>query len=294
MKAALDTGANFWNGGTFYGPPNANSITLLKAYFDAYPEDREKIVISIKGGLAANMVPDGSPETVQKEVKDCLQAMGIKSLDIFECARVDPKVPVETTVKALADLVKAGKLRGIGLSEVKAETIRRAHKVHPIAVVEIELSLWATESLRNGVVSNCAELDIPLVAYSPIGHGFLTGQIKSVDDIPADDMRRTFPRFQPENFSKNLDLVHELERLAKKKACTPAQLAISWVRSLSGTGGRGVIIPIPGATTAERVQENSKTVEMTEADHAEIDDILAKTDVIGGRYGGAIAALSDG
>ncbi len=276
------------------GPPKYNSLVLLDRYFDQYPEDLDKVVVSIKGGLGRNLAPDGSPQGVRRSVDNTLAGLGKKSLDIFECARVDPKTPIETTIKTLAEYVEAGKLHGISLSEVKAETIRRAHKIHPISAVEIELSLWATEPLTNGVVDTCAELDIPIVAYSPIGRGFLTGQIKSVDDIPADDMRRHFPRFQPKNFERNIQLVHELEKLANNKGCTPAQLAISWVRSLSETNGRGVIIPIPGATTAERVQENTQHVDLTEADLEEIQEVLDKAEVVGGRYGGAGAALMNG
>lgn len=295
MKAALDNGCNFWNGGEFYGTPEYNSLHLLRRYFTEYPDDADKVVLSIKGALGANLMPDGSPDGVRRSVDACLAGLaGTKTLDIFECARVDPRTPIETTIETLAEYVRAGKLGGISLSEVKAETIRRAHKVHPIVAVEVEISLWATEPLSNGIVDTCAELGIPVVAYSPIGRGFLTGQIKSLDDIPENDFRRHFPRFQPQNFSKNLELVAELEQLAQKKGCTPAQLAISWVRSLSETGGRGVIIPIPGATTAERVEENSKHVELTDGDLKEIQDILAKFEVSGDRYGGPGATFMNG
>lgn len=185
MKAAVNSGSNLWNGGEFYGTPEYNSLHLLNRYFTKYPEDADSVVLSIKGGLR-NMAPDGSPEGIRASVDNTLKLLnGKKTLDIFECARVDPKTPIETTIAALAEYVKAGKIKGIGLSEVKAETIRRAHKVHPIAAVEVEISLWATEPLSNGVVDVCAELGIPVVAYSPIGRGFLSGQIKKVEDIPG-------------------------------------------------------------------------------------------------------------
>ena len=294
MRAALRSGANCWNGGELYGTPDYNSLHLLHRYFAKYPEDAEKVVLNIKGAIK-NMQPDCSPEGVRTSVENCLKELGgKKTLDIFECARVDPKVPIETSISALATFVKDGKIKGIGLSEVRAETIKRAHKVHPIAAVEVELSLWATEGLTNGVVDTCAELGIPILAYSPIGRGFLTGQIKSLNDIPEDDFRRHLPRFQPENFSKNLDLVYELEKLAKKKACTPAQLAIGWVMSLSQTEGRGVIIPIPGATTEERVLENAKAIRLSKDDLEEIREILDKAVIVGGRYGGPVAAWQDG
>lgn len=295
MKAALNTGANFWNGGEFYGPPTSNSLQLLNRYFTKYPEDAEKVLLNIKGGITPELRPDGSEEGVRRSVDNCLKLLGgKKTLDIFECARVDPNTPIETTIAALAALVREGKIKGISLSEVRAETIRRAHKVHTICAVEVEFSLWSTEILSNGVAATCAELGIPIVAYSPLGRGFLTGQIKSVDDIPEGDLRRHLPRFQPDVFPKNLELVTELEKLAKKKGCKPGQLGLAWVKSMSGKAGLPIIIPIPGATTEERVVENSKDVELTKEDLEEIDGILSKTVVIGDRYGGAMKAMMDG
>lgn len=295
MRTALSHGANFWNGGEFYGTPDYNSLHLLSRYFEKYPADAEKVVLSIKGGLSANMVPDGSEKNVRRSVDACLAMLeGKKKLDIFECARVDPKTPVETTVEVLATYVKEGKLGGISLSEVKAETIRRAHKVHPICSVEVELSLWSTEILTNGVAATCAELGIPVVAYSPLGRGFLTGEIKSRSDLGEGDMRRRMPRFQDDVFDKNLKLVDELQKLAKKKNCTGAQLALAWVRQLSGAEGMPVIIPIPGATTEERVIENMKDVTLDKADMDEINEILGKTEIHGARYPVALQHLCDG
>ena len=165
MKTALAHGANFCNGGEFYGTPSYNSMTLLKQYFTENPADAEKVVLSIKGGITPQMRPDGSPGGVKRSVDAVLEQLGgTKFLDLFECARVDPNTPIETTMGALAEYVKAGKLGGISLSEVKAETIRRAAKVHPIAAVEVEFSLWATDILENGVAEACAELGIPIVA----------------------------------------------------------------------------------------------------------------------------------
>ena len=295
MKAALDTGANFWNGGEFYGTPEYNSLHLLNRYFTKYPEDAEKVVLSIKGGIGANMRPDGSEEGVRRSVDNCIKLLGgRKTLDIFECARVDPNTPIETTIAALAACVKEGKIKGISLSEVRAETIRRAHKVHPICGVEVEFSLWATDILSNGIAATCAELGIPIVAYSPLGRGFLTGDIKSFGDLPDGDMRKMLPRFQPDVFSKNLELVTELEKVAKKKGCKPGQLAMAWVKSFDGKPGMPTVIPIPGATTEERVVENSKDVTLTKEDLEEIDGILSKTVVIGDRYPGALNALCNG
>jgi len=295
MRAALAAGANFWNGGELYGTPEHNSLHLLNRYFTEYPEDAEKVVISIKGCAGPNFVPDGSEEGVRRSVDNCVKLLGgKKTLDLFQCARVDPKTPIETIIAALAACVKEGKIKGISLSEVRAETIRRAHKVHPICGVEVEFSLWATDILTNGVAATCAELGIPIVAYSPLGRGFLTGDIKSVDDLPEGDRRRMMPRFQPDVFPKNLELVTELEKLAKKKGCKPGQLGLAWVKSFNGKPGMPTIIPIPGATTEERVVENSKDVSLTKEDLDEIDDILSKTVVIGERYPRAHLALCNG
>lgn len=295
MKAALSTGANFWNGGEFYGTPEHNSLHLLNRYFTEYPEDAEKVVISIKGGLGSNMWPDGSKENVRRSVDNCIKLLdGKKTLDIFECGRVDPKTPIETTMEALAACVKEGKIKGISLSEVRAETIRRAHKVHPICAVEVEFSLWATDILSNGVAATCAELGIPIVAYSPLGRGFLTGEIKSIDDLAKDDHRRRLPRFQPDVMPKNLQLVTELEKLAKKKDCKPGQLGMAWVKSFNGKPGMPTIIPIPGATTEERVVENSRDVSLTKEDLEEIDGILSQTVIVGDRYPGVLNELCNG
>lgn len=296
MQTALSTGANFWNAGELYGTPSYNSLHLLKQYFSEHPSDAEKVVISIKGGIdPVKHAPDGTEEGVRRSMDNCLAGLdGKKFLDIFECARVDPNTPIETTIGALAKYVKEGKLGGMSLSEVKAETIRRAAKVHPIAAVEVELSLWCTDILENGIAATCAELDIPVVAYSPLGRGFLTGEIKKIEDLPEDDMRRRFPRFQPENFGKNVEMVTELEKLAKKKGYTPAQLALAWVKQLSGKKGMPVIIPIPGATTEKRVIENMKDVELNVDDLSEINEILKKSPVIGDRYGPPYAHLMNG
>lgn len=175
MRASLKYGANFWNGGELYGTPERNSLHLLNEYFSKYPEDAEKVVLSIKGGLKrGEMAPDGSEANVQRSIDECLRVLdGKKSLDLFECARVDPNTPIETTIAAINKYVKAGKLGGISLSEVGEQTIRKAAKVAKISAVEVEFSLWATDILTNGVAKACSELHIPIIAYSPIGRGFL-------------------------------------------------------------------------------------------------------------------------
>lgn len=296
MKAALDNGANFFNGGELYGTPERNSLHLLREYFEKYPGDAKKVVLSIKGGLVkGGMKPDGSPENVRRSIDECLtQLAGTKKLDLFECARVDPQTPIEVTMRTADEYVQAGKLGGISLSECSAETIRRAARVAKISAVEVEYSLWATEIQDNGVLKTCGELGIPIVAYSPLGRGFLTGQVKSRDDLAEDDHRRHLPRFSEENFPKNLDLIHQLEKLAKRKGCTPGQIGIAWVKAQSERDGNPVIIPIPGATTVERVKENLVDVDLSENDLKEIDSILASAEIHGERYHGPTNALNFG
>ncbi|KAI9691889.1 MAG: Pyridoxine 4-dehydrogenase [Bathelium mastoideum] len=286
MKAAINQGAIFWNGGEFYGPPERNSLHLLNEYFTQNPGDADKIILNIKGGVnLSTMTPDGTSEGVRRSMDACLRTLdGKKKIDMFECARVDDKTPIEVTIRALAEYVKEGKLGGIALSEASAETIRRAAKVHPIACVEVEYSLWALEIVDNGVAQACKENNIPIVAYSPLGRGILTGQIKSVNDLPEDDLRRRFPRFQPDVFDTNIKLVDEVVELAKKKGCKPGQLAVGWILKNSGRDGMPEIVPIPGATTEERVQENSKVVELTDTEFEEINAVISRIPIQGDRY----------
>lgn len=165
MRAALDSNCNFWNGGEFYGPPDNNSLTLLKKYYEKYPDDAEKVLLNIKGGMKPGLEPDGNPEFVKKSVAHCQEMLGGKGrIDMFECARVDPNVPLAQTLGALAELVDEGKIGGIAISEVNANTIREASKITKILAVEIELSLWSTDPLTNGVAEVCAELNIPILA----------------------------------------------------------------------------------------------------------------------------------
>jgi len=286
MRAALANGMNFWNGGEFYGPPTYNSMVLLERYFEKYPEDADKVVLSIKGAVGTTgHGPDASPEGIRRSMDNVLKQLnGRKKLDIFECARRDPKVPLEVTFGVLQkEYIDTGKLGGISLSEVRAETIHEAVKLVKVAAVEVELSLWSTDVLDNGVAAACAQYGIPMIAYSPIGRGMLTGQIKRIEDVP-EGFARLVPRFQPGNFEINLQLVQQVEKLAEKKGCTTAQLAISWTRNLSRRPNMPTIIPIPGATTAARVVENSKEIDLTDDEMAEIDATLAKFEVSGGRY----------
>ena len=283
MKTALASGSNFWNGGEFYGTVENNSLHLLHDYFTKYPEDADKIVLSIKGGAEPGTFnPTGDRAGITRSVEECLRVLdGKKKIDIFECGRVDLKVPIEETVGYIAEFVKAGKIRGIGLSEVSAATIRRAASVHPIAAVEVEFSLFSTDIQTNDVASTCAELGIPIVAYSPLGRGFLTGQIKPQGELTP--QQKFSPWFQEENFDKNLARVEKIKKVAEKKGCTPAQLAIGWVRAHSGTKEFPTTIPIPGATSVGRVEENMKDVQLMVNELKEIDEILATMPVQGQR-----------
>lgn len=294
MKAALESGSNFWNGGEFYGHPEANSLHLLHDYFTKYPEDAEKVVLSIKGGmLPGTRTPTGDKAGVTRSIEECLKILdGTKTIDIFQCGRVDPNVRIEETVAHIAEFVRAGKVGGIGLSEVAASTVRRAAAVHPIAAVEVEFSMFTTDIQTNGVAATCAELGIPIVAYSPLGRGFLTGQIKSFSDVSEIQLRS--PRFQEENFHKNIELAETIKKVAGKKGCTPAQLAIGWVRAYSDTEGNPTIIPLPGATAVIRVQENMKDVQLTTEELKEIEGILAAMPVQGSRVPKFLQALTWG
>ncbi|KAJ5158859.1 uncharacterized protein N7500_008510 [Penicillium coprophilum] len=287
LNTTLELGANFWNAGELYGTAEYNSLHLLNKYFTKYPENAEKVVLSVKGGLkVGELVPDCSEKNIRRSVDESLRLLdGKKKLDIFECARQDPKVPVEETVRVLAQYVKEGKIGGIGLSEVDAETIRRAHKVHPIAAVEVEMSLWSTDILHNDIAKTCAELEIPVVAYSPLGRGVLTGAVTSLADIPQDDIRRHMSRFQEEHFQHNLKLINEVNDLATRKDVAPAQIALAWIRTLSERPGMPTIIPIPGGTTKDKVVQNMGGAQtLTDAEMAEIDAILVEHTVSGARY----------
>ncbi|KAL4938645.1 hypothetical protein BDV06DRAFT_225793 [Aspergillus oleicola] len=286
LRAALQNGLTLWNGGEFYGPRSYNSLVLLERYLEKYPEDADKFVLNIKGGISQQTHrSDGSVEGTRKTLDDSIaQLKGRKKIDQFEFARRDQTVPVETTFKVMNEYIEAGKLGGVALSEVRAETIHEAVKHTKVVAVEVELSMFTLDPLENGVAAACAQYNIPLVAYSPLGRGLLTGQIRKFEDLPEDSMLRGYPRFQPDAFPINIQLVEKVEDLAAKKGITPAQFAINWVRALSRRPGMPTIIPIPGATTASRVEENSKVVELSDDDMAQIDAILDKFETAGARY----------
>jgi aryl-alcohol dehydrogenase-like predicted oxidoreductase len=222
---------------------------------------------------------NGKPEYVRSACEASLKRLGIEIIDLYYQHRVDQTVPIEETVGAMAELVKEGKVRFLGLSEASAETIRRASQIHPIAALQSEYSLWTRDPEDNGTLAACRELGISLVAYSPLGRGFLTGEIKRFEDLAADDYRRHSPRFQGENFNKNLQLVEKIEEVARRKNCTAAQLALAW------TFAQGEdIVPIPGTKKRHRLEENvgAINVELTSEDLQEINEIAPN--VAGLRY----------
>jgi aryl-alcohol dehydrogenase-like predicted oxidoreductase len=279
IHRALELGVNLLDTSNAYGP-FTNEVLVGEAIADR----RDQVVLATKFGIVRD--PDdptkrgvnGRPEYVRQSLEGSLQRLGVDHIDLYYQHRVDPDTPIEETVGAMAELVEQGKVRAIGLSEAGADTIRRAHAVHPIAAVQSEYSLWSRD-LEDDVLPTLKELGIGLVAYSPLGRGFLTGAIKSVDDLDADDYRRFSPRFQGENFQKNLDLVATVERLAADKGVTPAQLGLAWV--LAQWDG---IVPIPGTKRRARLEENVGALDVALTDDELAAISAALPDPAGDRY----------
>ncbi|KAF4955494.1 hypothetical protein FGADI_4467 [Fusarium gaditjirri] len=287
IRTALDSGCNWLNGGEFYGPPDANSLALMRRYLEKYPEDTERIVLTIKGGLGPNYVPLGTKENIRRSIDNCLETLGPAGrIASFEIGRKDPNVDYEEdTLATISEYVKDGKIDGISCSELNANTLQSAAKKFKITALEIELSLFTTDPLTNGLLKVCGELDIPVLAYSPLGRGFLGGQIKSIEDLPENDMRaKIHPRWQGDNFRKNVQLVNDIEALAKKKGCTVSQVAINWLLSLSRRPGMPTIVPIPGSTKPDRIRENATIIDLTDEDLRDIDRLLASFTPAGDRY----------
>jgi aryl-alcohol dehydrogenase-like predicted oxidoreductase len=281
IHRALELGVTLLDTADAYGP-HTNEELVGKAIAGK----RDKVVLATKFAIVRGPRPqdrgiDASPAYIRKAIEGSLQRLKVDHVDLYQCHRVDPKTPIEDTVGAMAELVKQGKVRHLGLSEVNANTLRRAHAVHPISSVQSELSLWSREPEQDGVLEACRELDIGFLAYSPLGRGFLTGQFKKFDDFEADDYRRFSPRFQGENFQKNLDLVTRVTELAKAKNCTPAQLALAW------TLAKGPhIVPIPGTKRRKYLEENLGADELTlsAAEVAQIDAFFPLGSAAGQRY----------
>ncbi|KAK7426399.1 hypothetical protein QQZ08_007154 [Neonectria magnoliae] len=287
MRTALENGCNVWNAGEFYGTPEYNSMTLLKHYFTKYPEDADKVSLFIKGGIdIKTFARDGSPEGIRRSLDNIIaQLGGTKKVDGFACSRRDPNVPLEITLGIIQkEYIDTGKIGGVYISECSAETVHEASKHAKILAAEIEVSLFSTDFLKNGVAAACAQHGIPVLAYSPIGRGMLTGRFTDASQFKELGVVSHFPRFQAEALAHNLKLVGQAKVLAEKKGCTPAQLAIGWVHGLSNRDGLPTIIPIPGATTASRVEENAKVIALTEEEMKTIGDIVDSFEISGGRY----------
>ncbi|EHK49463.1 uncharacterized protein TrAtP1_010690 [Trichoderma atroviride] len=287
MKAAVEKGLTMWNGGEFYGTPEYNSMTILKHYFTKYPEDADKVFLAMKGGVNLQGTgPDGSPENIRRSLDNILaQLDGKKKVDAFCCARRDPNTPLDITFGVIQrEYIDTGKIGAIMLSECNVNTIKEAVKAAKIVAAEVELSLFTPDILKNGIAAACKEHDIPIIAYSPIGKGMLSGEFKNQEDVKKLGMIANYPRFQGEGFAHNLKLVQQVEAIASDKACTPAQLAINWARNMSTDPELPLVIPIPGATTIERVEENSKVVELTEEDMQSLTGLAKNFETAGARY----------
>ena len=280
LHHAIDIGVTFWDTADMYGV-GANERLVGRALRDR----RDRVVLATKFGVVRGEDDsfrgvDGSPDYVRSACDASLQRLGVDYIDLYYQHRVDPQVPIEDTVGAMAGLVEAGKARFLGLSEASASTLRRAYAVHPISALQSELSLWSRD-IEDEIIPACRELGIGVVAYSPLGRGFLSGAIKSLDNLAEDDWRRHMPRFQGENFAKNLELVERIEQMAAGKGCTPAQLALAWVLA-QGTD----VVPIPGTRSRSRLEENAGAVKvaLTEAELAEIDEVIPRDMAVGTRY----------
>jgi aryl-alcohol dehydrogenase-like predicted oxidoreductase len=251
MHRALDLGLTFLDTADVYGP-FTNETLVGKAIAGR----RSQVFLATKFGIVRDPVNakargiSGKPDYVRASCESSLKRLGVERIDLYYQHRIDPNTSIEDTVGAMAELVKTGKVAHIGLSEPSAETLRTAHRVHPITAVQSEYSLWSRDP-EDGVLQTCRELGIGFVAYSPLGRGFLTGRFRSIEDLDANDYRRHSPRFQGANFAKNLQLVEKVAQIAKEKACTPAQLALAWLLAQDSH-----VVPIPGTTHAARLQEN--------------------------------------
>lgn len=288
MKTALEHGANFWNTGDFYGDTPTDrfaNLKLIRRYFDKYPEDADKVFLSVKGGNdPVALQPDGTAESIARTIENTKNILGkSKRLDMFTLSRVG-KVPIEESVKAIDEHIKKGDINSYCLSETAASTIRRAHKIRPVDAIEIEVSLWSREAEFNGVMATCKELGIPVIAYSPVGRGLLSGRYKCRDDLPVG--LKLLDRVQENVWDANMRVVAKTKEIADRNGCTPAQVALSWLRMLSDDAEHPVIVPIPGSTSAARVAENSTHVNLQASDFEELQAFLESYSPIGGRYFG--------
>jgi aryl-alcohol dehydrogenase-like predicted oxidoreductase len=281
IHRALELGVNFLDTADVYGP-----FTNEELVGKAIRERSDQVVLATKFGIVRDpnnpnaRGVNGKPEYVRQSCEASLRRLGVDTIDLYYQHRVDPDTPIEETVGAMAQLVKEGKVRYLGLSEASAKTLRRAMKVHPIAALQTEYSLW-TRDPEDEILPTCRELGIGFVAYSPLGRGFLTGRFEKFEDFPADDYRRNSPRFQGENFQKNLDLVRRVEEIAKEKHCKPSQLALAWALAQGND-----IVPIPGTKRRKYLEENvgALNVRLTPEDLRRIDEVFPYAAAAGPRY----------
>jgi aryl-alcohol dehydrogenase-like predicted oxidoreductase len=288
IHRALELGINFFDTADIYGP-HTNEELLGRAI----KGHRERVIIATKFGILRDPAKpefrgmNGKPDYVRQACEGSLRRLDVEVIDLYYQHRVDPDTPIEETIGAMAELVREGKVRFLGLSEAGPETIRRAHAVHPITALQSEYSLW-TRDPEEEILPACRELGIGFVPYSPLGRGFLTGKIQKPEDLPDDDYRKTTPRFQGENFQLNLELVKRVEGIAREKRCTSAQLALAWVLAQGND-----IIPIPGTKRRKYLQENigALDVVLTSEDLARIDEVAPKDSFAGSRYPDAMMKL---
>jgi aryl-alcohol dehydrogenase-like predicted oxidoreductase len=281
IHRALELGINFLDTADVYGP-YANEVLVGHAV----KGKRDQIVLATKFGIVRDPANpsvrgvNGRPDYVRRSSEASLRRLGVETIDLYYQHRVDPTTPIEETVGALAQLVQEGKIRHIGLSEASPQTLRRAVRVHPVAALQTEYSLWSRDP-ENELLATCRELGVAFVAYSPLGRGFLTGHFTRFEDFPADDYRRFSPRFQGENFQKNLDLVRRIEEVAKQKGCKPSQLALAWVLAQDRN-----IVPIPGTKRRKYLEENVAAidVELSKEDLRWIEEIFPAAAAAGERY----------
>jgi aryl-alcohol dehydrogenase-like predicted oxidoreductase len=283
IRRAVELGMNFLDTADMYGP-----FINEELVGQAIRGIRDKVVLAtkfanVRGQQGEFLGIRGDAAYVRQSCDASLKRLGVDDIDLYYQHRVDPNVPIEETVGAMAELVTAGKVRYLGMSEAAPETLRRAHKVHPISVLQTEYSLWSRD-VEAEILPTLRELGIGFVAYSPLGRGFLTGQIKRIEDLPENDYRRNAPRFQGENFARNLSLVAEVERMAQEKGCTPAQLALAWVLAQGED-----IVAIPGSKRRSKLEDNAGAlqVSLTVEDRARIDRILPPGAAAGERYAAA-------
>jgi aryl-alcohol dehydrogenase-like predicted oxidoreductase len=281
IHRAIELGVNFLDTADAYGPYKNEELVGR-----AIKGKRDQVVLATKFGIVRDpsnpsvRSVNGKPEYVRRSCEGSLRRLGVEAIDLYYQHRVDQSTPIEETVGAMAQLVQEGKIRHIGLSEASPQTLRRAVKVHPVTALQTEYSLWSREP-EDEILATCRELGVSFVAYSPLGRGFLTGQFNHFEDFPADDYRRMSPRFQGENFQKNLDLVHRVEEIAKEKNCTPAQLALAWVLVQDKN-----IVPIPGTKRRKYLEDNvgAIDVKLTAEDLRRIDEIFPTGAAAGQRY----------